>query len=113
MKCCDKDLEFKLIKDREGFNMKEASKCQKCSTSYLKKAGSNIIYKSKDNNDWNCASCGSEIVGASVSHSLHDPNFTCAGGGSVITEFVPYCPNCEKKPNPNGSPVYESRQDLF
>jgi len=49
--------------------------------------------------------CGTEIVGARVTHPVWDGPFACSGSGNVHTEMVPFCPECETEPNPSGAPI--------
>jgi len=49
--------------------------------------------------------CGTEIMGARVSHPIWDGPFACSGSGMVHTQTVPYCPKCEIPPNPSGAPI--------
>jgi hypothetical protein len=69
-----------------------------------RKIGSNIIYK-KTNNGFECLDCGSEILAASVAHSIWDGPFPMSGSGQCHYESVPYCPKYEKKPDFHGSPI--------
>jgi len=103
-------LEFVLKKERRGFTSKLVA--EKDGITYFKKQGSNVVYKSINDGCY-CTKCGHSVLSAEVVHPLWDPNFTCGGGGNTVTETVPYCPNCETKPNKTGNPCYESRADLF
>lgn len=49
--------------------------------------------------------CGKVIMEATVYHPIWDGPFKCSGGGEVQTESVPYCPDCETKPNTRGTPI--------
>lgn len=51
-------------------------------------------------------SCGSIVMAAKVYHPIWFKEFTCAGGGDVRIETVPYCPTCEPKPSDQGAPIY-------
>lgn len=42
--------------------------------------------------------CGHEVLGAVVTFSNRDGIFPLSGDGSVRSETVPYCPNCEREP---------------
>ena len=55
---------------------------------------------------YKCKTCNADILGAQVAHPVWVRGFT-GGGGECRYETVPYCPNCETKPNSHGSPVYE------
>ncbi len=50
-------------------------------------------------------SCGTEIMGATVAHSIHDGPWPGSGSGQVHNQTVPYCPKCESKPPFHGSPI--------
>lgn len=51
-------------------------------------------------------SCGTRLASATVTHSLHLRAMPLAGFGEVQREEVPFCPSCQKAPNPNGEPRY-------
>lgn len=56
-----------------------------------------------------CSDCNATILSVTVTHSIHLPGGLLggiAGFGEVVSEEVPYCPNCDSKPNPQGKPVY-------
>ena len=77
---------------------------------YMRKKGSSIVYKvasndKKGNQTYQCAQCGSEIMGAEVAHPIWDGPFPCSGSGRCHYEKVPYCPKCEKQPNFHGTPI--------
>jgi hypothetical protein len=71
---------------------------------YQRKRGSSVIYKKTDNG-YICINCGSEIETAEVIHPVWDGPFPCSGSGKTAKETVPYCPKCEEKPNPSGTPI--------
>jgi hypothetical protein len=52
--------------------------------------------------------CGAVLLAAHVTHPIHDSAIPLAGSGQVYTETVPYCPKCQSKPSPNGSPVRQN-----
>ena len=54
--------------------------------------------------DW-VHSCGTTLLAAEVSHSIHDSLIPLAGSGRVHTEIVPFCPKCQEKPSPYGAPI--------
>lgn len=66
-------------------------------------AGGRTNYVEHANGGFTCKDCGSIILTATVAHSIHD--FPGAGGGECRYEQVPYCPNCERKPDFHGSPI--------
>jgi hypothetical protein len=72
-----------------------------------KRAPGNFGNYVPDGDGYKCKTCGSTIMAAEVSHSVHWKGFNMAGPGRVETTREPYCPKCETKPDPNGSPVYE------
>lgn len=81
---------------------------------YHRKRGSKIIYKQvKDG--YKCLNCDSDILVASVAHSIHDGPFPLSGSGKCEYEQVPYCPKCEKKPDFHGSfiTIKEGLRDFF
>ena len=49
--------------------------------------------------------CGEIILVARVAHPIWDGPFPLSGRGLCIYENVPFCQNCEEKPDPDGSPV--------
>ncbi|HEY9583158.1 MAG TPA: hypothetical protein VJK09_02510 [Candidatus Paceibacterota bacterium] len=53
---------------------------------------------------WKCRDCDADILGSKVAHPIWIRGFA-GGSGECEYETVPYCPNCEKKPNFNGAPV--------
>jgi len=71
---------------------------------YHKNKGSNVAYK-QSGDGFVCTECGSEIQATTVAHPIWDGPFSCSGSGKVQNETVPYCPNCEKKPDYSGSPI--------
>lgn len=52
-------------------------------------------------------SCGELLRAATCYHPVHDGPGMLSGGGEVRTEKVPYCRNCEQRPNESGQPVKE------
>lgn len=75
---------------------------------YVRKVGTKIVYrlsgKGEDVN-YNCEGCGAGIMAIDVAHPIHDGPFALSGSGRVHRETVPYCPTCEEKPSPHGSPI--------
>src|SRR5262245_55035828 len=50
-----------------------------------------------------CTKCQTAILRCSVYYSLHASDFPgCAGPGHVIVVPIPYCPQCETRPEENG-----------
>ncbi|MBI5420826.1 MAG: hypothetical protein HZA35_00735 [Parcubacteria group bacterium] len=60
----------------------------------------------KNGNGWKCKDCGADILGATVAHPVWIRGFN-GGFGQCKNETLPYCPNCEKKPNSQGAPIYD------
>ena len=50
-------------------------------------------------------SCGTEILGKSVSHPVWDGPTPLSGSGRCESETVPYCPKCENEPSSQGMPI--------
>lgn len=77
---------------------------------YMRRRGGSIVYRltSEDeekNMTYECTQCNGNISGVTVAHSIHDGPFPLSGSGQCKYEGVPYCPNCEDKPNWNGTPI--------
>lgn len=53
--------------------------------------------------------CGAVVQGQRVYHSVHDGPFPLSGSGQVVTEEVPYCPQCEAVPMWQGAPIRVAR----
>jgi hypothetical protein len=47
--------------------------------------------------------CGAVLLGKTVFLSVHDSPFALSGNGEVVTEVVPYCPNCDNEPRTYGT----------
>lgn len=66
-----------------------------------------VIYRAVDPDSENlvyiCNSCNADIEYVTVAHPLHKIHFS--ESSKSYYEKVPYCPNCEKKPSPNGRPI--------
>lgn len=106
MKCCDKELEFKVIGGIDPKIMRAT--CAVCGINYDKKQYSDVIYRYRpETDDFVCNKCGEEIMTSEVAHTMRDGLFPFSGSGRVRREPVPYCPNCEKKPDFRGKPVME------
>ena len=77
---------------------------------YMRRKGNSNIYKITSENDEGkffveCSECESKIISATVTHSIHDGPFPLSGSGQCKYEKVPYCSNCEEKPNYSGAPI--------
>jgi hypothetical protein len=70
-----------------------------------------ILESTRDGKDWS-HSCGTTLLGATVSHSIHDGPSPLSGGGQVHREIVLYCPKCQAKPSANGAPIREDPTDV-
>lgn len=99
MKCCNVELKFIF---GGGFEEEiHEANCIICNIVYHKKLSQEHAYK-LENGDFTCTKCGSEILIAEISHSVHDGPFPLSGSGKVHREQMPYCPKCETKPNSIG-----------
>ena len=54
---------------------------------------------------YKCKKCGSQILTVQVAHPIWDGPFPKSGSGRCKYESVPYCPNCELKPNFHGAAI--------
>lgn len=98
----DKTEQF-LVFDGQVVNVKPSPKEKPESE---KREPGNMANYVKNGDGLKCKDCGADIVGAQVAHPIWTSGF-CGGSGGCKYETVPYCPNCEKKPNFSGAPVYE------
>lgn len=71
-----------------------------------RKPGNFDNYIEESDGTYRCKDCDAVILSATVTHPVHWSMMPGSGFGEVETRQVPYCPNCEEKPNPNGQPVY-------
>jgi len=60
-----------------------------------------------EGNGFKCKTCKGVVMGAVVLHPIHLRSMPGVGFGQCQRETVPYCPNCETKPDSCGAPVYE------
>src|SRR3989344_5851294 len=107
-------LEFKTIEEHEelerrvtGLTILEIAKGEN-ETFYLRKRGdSTHIYKSEKptltGGVYRCDDCNGRVIEAIVAHPTKGKS--AQGPSSLSLEWVPYCPRCEKEPNPNGEPI--------
>ena len=76
---------------------------------YMRSRGRKTVYKGTpkgpDRFEYACATCNSDIQGATVAHPIWDGPFPYSGSGRVYNEVVPYCPKCETKPSFSGTPI--------
>lgn len=70
-----------------------------------KRKPSNMENYVKNGDGWKCKDCEADILGAQVARPVWIRGFA-GGGGECRYDTLPYCPNCEKKPNFHGAPVY-------
>jgi len=110
------DLEFSVEKNWKKFQEESpwalfvrSTAHDESGQKYIRNAlrPSSQIYKVVKSNgkteELQCNTCGSEIMGATVAHPIHDGPFPLSGSGQCHYEEVPYCPKCEQKPNYHGS----------
>ena len=101
------DLEFKSLEVEEWRAFKP-EKAERDGARFLRKAGSNIIYRKVDGalNGYRCNNCTADIMDYLVAHPIWDGPFEGAGSGRCYYEAVPYCPKCEtEKPEFSGLPI--------
>ncbi|MFH1210499.1 MAG: hypothetical protein V1645_01150 [archaeon] len=108
IECCKKPLVWRVQKvDRQDVYfpayVPEVSDCPDCKSYFERKPGNSIAYKSTDRKSYSCTVCGSEVMGGTVAHPIHDGPFHLSGSGKCHYETVPYCPKCEKQPSSSGS----------
>jgi hypothetical protein len=68
----------------------------------------NVVDRDDGSFTLSCKKCSGPIMGARVAHPVWIEGMGCAGTGECRYEQVPYCPNCEEKPNFHGTPVTEA-----
>ncbi len=108
LKCCDKSLEFILVKGDSWQAYKpETATCSKCKTYYERKPGKDFEYKQVGGKEggYVCTSDSQEIMGARVAHPIWDGPFPMSGSGRCEYETVPYCSKHEQKPDFHGTPI--------
>ena len=66
-------------------------------------------WQHQPDDSWKC-SCGTDIMAVSQTRSvwLSDGPGPCAGTGEVEIHVIPYCPKCDRRPESNGPPTYET-----
>ncbi|MBN2420840.1 hypothetical protein JXB27_01020 [Candidatus Woesearchaeota archaeon] len=77
---------------------------------FMRGKGRTVVYKIVEENDkgeqkYKCATCDSDIKGATVAHPIWDGPFPMSGSGQCHYEQVPYCPKCEQIPSSSGTPI--------
>lgn len=70
-----------------------------------KRAPGNMENYVKDGDAYKCKDCGVAILFGEVSHPVHMREMPGTGFGECEQESVPYCPNCDHKPNFRGAPI--------
>lgn len=107
--CCNEPLNFRDLADCLDHPM-QGAKCEECETIYERRTTGKVMYVHETGrNEVYCGTCGESISVAQVAHPIHDGMFPLSGSGKCNYETVPYCPNCEEKPDFNGSIVKERR----
>jgi len=59
----------------------------------------------KENGDYVCGKCGTDILAVTVTFSIHDAPFRLADSGKTQKQVFPYCPKCESRPDIRGIPI--------
>jgi hypothetical protein len=62
-------------------------------------------YEEQPNGTYRCRKCKTVILAARVAHPIWDGPFPMSGSGRCLYVNVPYCPNCEQKPDSRGLPI--------
>jgi hypothetical protein len=63
-----------------------------------RKAGDPANYIKQEQGGYRCRTCGDPVMGATIYHPIWIRGMA-GGSGEVKTETVPWCPNCEIKPD--------------
>jgi len=98
IKCCEDNLEFKLIQPKpwDDYKLYEAT-CKNCKTTYILKQGNSFAYKKNADGEWECARHKILVLAETVAHPVWDGPFPMSGSGKCEYEEIPYCPECEEK----------------
>ena len=81
-------------------------------TACEKREAGNMDNYIKDGKGYKCKGCDAVIMSARVAHPIYLREMPPRHGfGRCAYEQVPYCPNCDEKPNFDGEPVYVSKDD--
>jgi len=60
-------------------------------------------YRVENSSHYECKNCGRRIEYVLAIISLHGPSLEiCIGRGKVIQKTIPFCPNCEVRPESQG-----------
>ncbi|NOQ56137.1 MAG: hypothetical protein GQ477_05030 [Nanohaloarchaea archaeon] len=115
IECCDRRLEFILQKgeDWQGY-VPETATCGVCDTSFEKMVGNEHAYKLVEDENglhYECTECGELIMAIDMAHSKWITSF--GGLGNCERETIPYCPNCETKPEYNGNPIMPKNKSVM
>ncbi|TSC72030.1 MAG: hypothetical protein G01um101438_790 [Parcubacteria group bacterium Gr01-1014_38] len=70
-----------------------------------KRPAGNMENYEKDGDQWRCRDCRALILATKVTHPIHAFELPGAGLGRCQYTIVPYCPNCETKPEFHGRPL--------
>ncbi len=62
-------------------------------------------YEKDGDGGFRCKECHAVILSQRVAHPIWDGPSPMSGHGECRYEEVPYCPNCERKPNFSGAPI--------
>lgn len=101
--CCGKELLWSPVTGCIDHKV-NASRCDNCGAIYEERETGKVTYVLlKPSEDYTCGTCGAKILAVTIIHSIHGRPEVLAGSGRVVKEYVPYCPNCEEKPNFTGS----------
>jgi len=73
---------------------------------YEKREPGDMANYIKDNGGYKCKDCGGVIIDVDVKYPIHIHHTPGAGFGKCQYKTVFYCPNCEKRPNSYGDPIY-------
>lgn len=102
LKCCGKNLDFKLQKGHYWQEyIPETAECLGCKSYLERKPGMSHAYQNRGKGYY-CTGCGSEVMVEIVNHPVWEHPDRCGGSGNVVPEKVPYCPMCEEIPSTEG-----------
>ena len=99
----DKEKQF-LVFDGKIVNVTPSAKERPESE---KRAPGNKDHYVRDGEGYKCKDCGGRVSRVQVAHPVHLRAMPGVGSGECRYERILYCPNCDKKPDLHGAPVYE------